>query len=593
MNEPRFAIGIDLGTTHTALSSSSLSSDEPPSIFAIPQVTQPHEVAAQPLLPSFVYLPQQSELAPGATALPWAQDRAFCVGALARDKSASVPGRVVASAKSWLSHSGVDRRAAILPHGATADSDVERLSPIEVQTRLLRHLVEAWQHSHADAPLDEQEIVLTVPASFDAVARALTEEAARGAGIDNATLLEEPQAALYAWLAMKGDGWRKDMKPGDQILVVDIGGGTTDFSLIAVEDDGAGNLQLVRKAVGDHILLGGDNMDLALAFTVKQRLEAEGKSIDDWQLRALTHSCRVAKEALLEDTSRTSHGVVIPGRGSKLIGGTLRAEIARSDLDAVLLEGFFPRVDRSARPLEKRRSALMTLGLPYAHDAGITRHLAAFLDGQAPTALLFNGGVMRSAVLRARIVEILNGWLHDAGAPPATVLPGADPDFAVARGAAAYARVRRGKGLRIKGGTARAYYVGIERAELAVPGIPPRVDAVCIAPKGMEEGTAVTLPRELGLVVGEPATFRFFASSTRQDALAVIVEVTPQAGLTEIAPIETILPAEASGARAAVVPARLEARVSEVGTLELAAVEVASARRHRLEFSVRGEEPLG
>jgi molecular chaperone DnaK (HSP70) len=247
-------------------------------------------------------------------------------------------------------------------------------------------------------------VVLTVPASFDAVARQLTEEAAAQAGLVDVVLLEEPQAALYSWIAHHGDAWRKQAKPGDLLLVVDIGGGTTDFSLIEVKDDGAGNLSLERKAVGDHILLGGDNMDLALAWRVRQRLEDEGRTIDDWQLRALTHSCRAAKEALLEDPSLAEQTVVIPGRGSKLIGGSLSAALSRAELDATVLEGFFPTVGADARPVTPRRAGLQTLGLPYAADAAITRHLAAVLGGQRPTAVLFNGGVTRSAALQQRCI---------------------------------------------------------------------------------------------------------------------------------------------------------------------------------------------
>jgi molecular chaperone DnaK (HSP70) len=580
----RFVVGIDLGTTNTALGFATLGDEAAPQSLPLPQVIAGHEHGARPLLPSFLYLPG-AELAEGALALPWDAGRNFCVGAFARDRAATVPGRVIASAKSWLCHPGVDRRAALLPFGGAADSDVPKLSPVEVQARLLTHLREAWDAAHPDAPLAAQRIVLTVPASFDAVARQLTEEAATQAGLRDVVLLEEPQAALYAWIAHHGDAWRKQVQPGDLLLVVDIGGGTTDFSLIEVKDDGAGNLGLERKAVGDHILLGGDNMDLALAWRVRQRLEDEGRSIDDWQLRALTHSCRAAKEALLEDGTLTEQTVVIPGRGSKLIGGSLSATLSRDELAATILDGFFPVVDADARPAVPRRAGLQTLGLPYAADAAITRHLAAFLRGQRPTALLFNGGVTRSPQLQQRIVDVVNGWSPDA---PVRVLHGADLDLAVARGAAAYARVRSSpKGLRIKGGTARAYYVGIEKAELAVPGLPPRVDAVCIAPRGMEEGSEAALATELGLVVGEPAHFRFFASTKREgDAAGDIVDVArAKDDLVEIAPIETTLP----GTPGVLVPVTLRSRVTELGTLELHAVETTTQQRHKLEFQVRGD----
>jgi molecular chaperone DnaK (HSP70) len=585
-----FAIGIDLGTTNTALGAVRINDDKAvPTVFGVTQVTAPHETMARPLLPSFVYQPASSELPDGALALPWDTARAFAVGAFARDRAAAVPGRVIASAKSWLSHAGVDRRAPILPFGASADDDVPKLSPVDVQARLLAHLREAWDAAHPDAPLAEQQVVLTVPASFDAVARSLTEEAAQKAGLPQLVLLEEPQAALYAWIATHGDTsatpWRKQVKPGDQILVVDIGGGTTDFSLIAVADDGAGNLTLERRAVGDHILLGGDNMDLALAYGVRQRLADDGREIDDWQLRALTHSCRAAKEAMLEDPSLVESTVVIPGRGSKLIGGSIKSTLTRSHLEQVVVEGFFPIVDKDARPMQNKRAGLQTLGLPYAHDAGITRHLAAFLKGQSPTAILYNGGVTRSALLRERIKTIVASWCETAPVE----LQGADLDLAVAAGAAAYARVRSAnKGLRIKGGTARAYYVGIEKSELAVPGIAPRVDAVCIAPRGMEEGAEAVIPTELGLVVGEPATFRFFSSTTRDGDVAGAAFDVARVGdaITEVAPIETTLPGEPG----LLVPVTLRSRVTEIGTLELFAQETASGRQHKLEFQIRGDD---
>jgi molecular chaperone DnaK (HSP70) len=575
----RFTIGIDLGTTNTGLASAPLEDEKAVAVpLDIEQVVQAGEHAARSLLPSFLYLPADVELPAGSLALPWDKKREFCVGAFARERAASVPGRVVSSAKSWLCHPGVDRKSALLPVGAP--DDLQKLSPVDVSARILSHLVEAWNHAHGDAPLQDQDVVLTVPASFDAVARSLTEEAARAVGFKSLTLLEEPQAALYAWVAKMGDGWRKQVQVGDLILVVDLGGGTTDFSLIEVKDEG-GNLALHRVAVGDHILLGGDNMDLALAYRLKAKLAEEGKELDDWQLRSLMHGCRAAKEELLENARKEKVPIAIPGRGSKLVGGTIRTELRREELNETLLDGFFPKVDASARPATAKRAGLMTMGLPYAHDPGITRHLAAFLDGRRPTKMLFNGGVTKSALLRDRITEIVQQWLGGS----LTVLDSSDLDLAVAIGAAYYGRARVGKGLRIKGGASRAYYVGIERAELAVPGIAPRVDAVCIAPLGMEEGTETELPLELGLVVGEPATFRFFSSTTRkEDAPATTVD--PQkAELTELAPIETTL----EGTAGAIVPVKLHAKVTEVGTLALSAVETTTQKRHKLEFNIRVE----
>ncbi len=598
-----YAVGIDLGTTNCGIASLPLGEEHAlaPHAFAVAQLVNAGEVGERALLPSFVYVPAETDLPAGSLSLPWDASRAFAVGALARDRGASVPARLVSSAKSWLSFAGVDRRAAILPWGAP--DEVPKLSPVAASARYLSHLREAWNQAHPEAPLESQELAITVPASFDAVARDLTVEAAEAAGLGGRlTLLEEPQAALYSWLAGHGASWRKQVEPGDVILVCDVGGGTTDFSLIAVGEEG-GTLVLDRLAVGDHILLGGDNMDMALAYAVRTKLEGQGKHLDDWQFRSLAYGCRVAKEALLENPQAATHPLVVPGRGSKLVGGTIRTELTREELDATLLDGFFPRIDAGERPAKPRRTGLTTLGLPYAADPGITRHLAAFLgfenrsreslagkvslEGKRflqPTALLFNGGVMRSTLLRERITAILDGWLTADSGKPVKVLVGDDPDLAVARGAAYYGWVRRGKGIRIRGGTARAYYVGIERAELAVPGVPPRIDAVCVAPFGMEEGSEVELPLALGLVVGEPAAFRFFGSSTRRDD-AVATVVSNAAELEELPAIET----ELEGESGRVVPVKLHARVTEVGTLELSAVEETSQRRWKLHFNVRVE----
>lgn len=600
---PQFAVGIDLGTTNCALASGPLSAERlTPEPFGVPQVIQPGEVATQPLLPSFMYLPAASELAPNALRLPWDGEgvtRDEAVGRFARDKGASTPARLISSAKSWLSHAAVDRRGPILPWGAP--DDVPKRSPLDASADYLRHLKAAWDAEHPDAPLARQEIVLTVPASFDAVARELTVEAAAAAGLPRLRLLEEPQAALYAWLADEGAAWRKQVTVGDTLLVVDVGGGTTDFSLISVQEED-GNLQLERIAVGDHILLGGDNMDLALAYTVKAKLEAEGRTLGDWQIRALTHGCRQGKEALFSDPSAQSHPLAIPGRGSRLIGSTLRTELTRDELERVVLEGFLPKVGAEARPQARRRMGLTTLGLPYATDAGITRHLAAFLGREGlprgaghsvvhPTAILFNGGVTRSPVIRDRIMGILTAWANAEGAEAPKVLQGAHPDLAVSRGAAYYAHARQTGGLRIKGGTARAYYIGVERAELAVPGLPPQVDAMCVAPFGMEEGADAALPEPFGLFTGEPVSFRFFcASDRREDALGATVDLS---AVEELSPIETTL----DGEPGAVATVRLHARVTEIGTLELSAVEaradgsgdVPGGRAWKLSFNVRVE----
>jgi molecular chaperone DnaK (HSP70) len=596
--EPVFAVGIDLGTTNTALSAVPLGVEGAlPEVFPLLQVVHAGEVRAEPLLPSFLYLPAEAELPPGSLDLPWYGGNRAVVGRFARDRGGIAPARLIASAKSWLSHTGIDRRAAVLPWGSPPE--VPKVSPLEASARYLAHVVAAWDEAHPDQPLQDQEVVLTVPASFDAVARELTVEAAQLAGFgENFRLLEEPQAALYAWLADRGPAWRDQLSVGDVILVCDIGGGTTDFSLIAVnEHDGL--LELERIAVGDHILLGGDNMDLALAYTLRARLESGGTALDDWQVRALTHGCRVAKEALFSDLSKDAFPVVIAGRGSRLIGASIRTELTRDELNRVILEGFFPQVEASARPAAARRLGLQTLGLPYASDAGITRHLAAFLGRPGldrkgaersfvhPSAVLFNGGVTRSPLIRERILGLLGQWCVAEGGRLPQVLEGEHPDLAVARGAARYAQIRREGGVRIKGGTVRSYYVGVERSELAVPGLPPKIDALCIAPFGMEEGSEASLPDVFGLYVGELAAFQFFGSSTRRSDSAGSV-VDPR-DLEELSPIETTLPGTPGQPEGQVVPVRLHARVTEVGTLDLSAVEEGSGRRWRLSFDVRVE----
>jgi hypothetical protein len=594
----KLVVGIDLGTTHCALAVAPLAAPDAEgrvAVVAIEQLVAPGALEKRALLPSFLYFAHESE---AALALPWDAERRFAVGELARARGAEAPQRVIASAKSWLSYGSVDRRAGALPLNAPAD--IEKISPVEASFRLLDHLNEAFRAARpADGDLSEQEVVLTVPASFDAGARDLTVEAALAAGFDQVTLLEEPQAALYAWIEQSGEGWRSHLRAGDRVLVIDIGGGTTDFSLIdAVEHDGALGLQ--RVAVGDHILLGGDNMDLALAHVVGQELAEQGKELDRFQLTALGHACRGAKEKLLSDPTLEQVAVVLPSRGSQLLGGAIRGELRQQQLQSYLLEGFFPRVAATELPRARPRAGLTQVGLPYASDAAITKHLAAFLAKHAfgneagarpPTAILFNGGVLKAVPLRSRLLETLNGWLTERGASPARVLPGEDLDLAVARGAAYYGLVRHGRGLRIRGGTARAYYVGIESPMPALPGLEPPVAALCVAPFGMEEGTTAELPpQELFVVVGEPVSFRFFGSSTRRsDAAGSVLERWRSGELEELPPIELTLPA-AGRAAGDVVAVQLQASITAVGTLKLEAIArapLAADERWQIELSVR------
>ncbi|ACY12792.1 Hsp70 family protein [Haliangium ochraceum] len=621
MSAARYVVGIDLGTTNCAVAYAELAaaSERPDGLagalepFAIPQLVAPGEVAERPTLPSFLLLPTAHELAPEAMSLPWAGAPGFAVGELARERGAELPQRVVASAKSWLSHTGVDRNAAILPwRGAVSGEDgsgdgegeAGRVSPVEASTRYLAHVRAAWDAAHPESPLAEQEVLLTVPASFDAVARELTAAAARQAGLLQVTLLEEPQAAFYAWLAEHGGGpdaapgsdWREQLAAGDVVLVCDLGGGTTDFSLIAVQEDEGGTLALERVAVGDHILLGGDNVDLALAHVVSQRLGGKAKKLKQRQQRALVHACRRAKETLLGADAPDSVPISILGAGSRLIGGTLRSEVLQSDIDSLVLGGFFPEVAADAEPQSRRTVGLVELGLSYAQDAAVTRHLASFLSrhGRAPSAVLFNGGVMKSQRLQERVAAILRSWQPE-GSAPLRVLSGTSLDLAVAHGAAYYGLVRRGAGIRIRGGTARAYYIGVESAMPAIPGFPPPIKALCVAPFGMEEGSAVDLPgEELGLVVGETAEFRFFASSERKDDHAGTICDPDEEELRELDPVETTLPPFTEGgaehAAGDTVPVNLRALITEIGTLELWCVTRDRAHQWKLEYSVRDAE---
>jgi len=582
-------LGIDLGTTNSALAVAS--EDKPAKPVEVTQVVGPGEYAERPTLPSFLLLPTENEVSSKELQLPWSGPMRYAVGTFARERGAELPHRLVSSAKSWLCNPSIDRTAQVLPFRGTqreleeAMAGGERVSPVNASARYLAHLRAAWDDANEDEPADEQEVLVTVPASFDPVARELTVVAAREAGFEKITLLEEPQAAFYAYLATRGDQWRKDLKPGDVVLVCDIGGGTTDFSLIEVADEG-GSLALERIAVGDHILLGGDNMDLALAAIVQRDIE---KQLDPLQQRALVHACRRAKETLLTDGAPKAAPVSILSRGSKLIGGTIKAEVTRKQAEDLIVDGFFPTVGADAKSEKRRAVGLREMGLPYAHDPAITRHLAEFIGrfGRMPSAVLFNGGVMKATKLRSRVVELLRTWAKK----DVKVLEGADLDLAVALGAAHYGAVRRGKGVRIRGGTARAYYIGIESAMPAIPGFAPPVKALCVAPQGLEEGSTVELPDdELGMVVGEMSAFRFFAAATRKDDKAGALIDADSKGMVELDPVEKLVAVEGERKAGDMVPVRLEAHVTEVGTLELWCVARDGAGRWKLEYSVRERE---
>lgn len=599
----KYIVGIDLGTTNSVLAYAPLQAEKPVvQLLPIPQLVGPATIENRSSLPSFIYLPPESERSSGNFDLPW---HAFSksddsnqvpfavVGEWARKSSAEAPQRTIAAAKSWLCHSRVDRRQAILPWGSP--DEVAKLSPLAASTVYLAHLAAAWNAAFPEDPLVDQTVVLTVPASFDVAARQLTHEAAMAAGLpEGLILLEEPQAAIYAWLASRGDTWRKSLSLGNTLLVCDVGGGTTDLTLVGVAQED-GELVLRRIAVGDHLLVGGDNMDLALAHYTASKFAEKGIKLDPWQSVSLWHACRAAKEDLLRTDGPTTHPVAILGRGSRLIGGTVTVDLEKQAAADLLLTGFFPQCQVSDRPVRRRASGFQQLGLPFESDAAITKHLAAFLTAQgeagsqaiAPSHVLFNGGVFKSPAFRNQLISTLSIWSPDQ--PPKLLEGEQDLDFAVARGAAYYGWSKLNGGVRIRGGAARSYYVGIETSGLAIPGMPRPLKALCVVPQGMEEGTQTDIPAaEVGLVVGEPATFRFFSASARKaDHAGDTFDHWTEDELTETDSLEAHLPVAEDSQPGDYVPVKFHASLTELGVLELWCQSTRSLDRWKLEFSVR------
>lgn len=587
----RYLVGIDLGTTNSALAYIEPKRGREGEIkpFPIPQLVAPGEVKERPLLPSFLYLPGPHDLPAGAVALVWDPQRNYTVGEFARNHGGKVPGRLVSSAKSWLCHAGVDRSAPLLPW--SAPPDVPRISPVEASARYLRHMVEAWNNAkagdHDEDRLENQSVVLTVPASFDDVARNLTVEAAAKAGLKDVVLLEEPQAAFYCWLATHPAKEASKLKPGMRCLVVDVGGGTTDFSLIeAVEQEGG--LGFVRQAVGDHLLLGGDNMDLALAKYVEGKMPGAGK-LDAVQYGLLTQACRMAKETLLVPSPPASQTVTVVGRGRAVIGGSLHAPLSPAEVHKVICDGFFPVVPAGSEPARGARAGLHEMGLPYVSDPAITRHLSAFLKQQThdrpPTAILFNGGVFTPAILRDRLLDVMKQWFGADWRP--LVLTNPSLDLAVALGAAHYAWLRHTGGKRIGGGLARSYYVAIADAEREAASKPNSVTALCVVPQHLEEGHDIVLEKpELELALGQPVVFPLYTSTVRGEDKAGDVLRVRRGQLLQLPPLHTILRGgKRSGTKS--VPVTLAARATAIGTLELFCQAKEGNNRWRLEFNVR------
>ncbi len=595
MSRSRYLIGIDLGTTNCAVAYVDTKGRDRPSAdvkaFDVPQLVAPGETAPRAMLPSFLYLPGPHELPAGAARLPWRDDTDRIVGEFARIQGAKVPNHLVSSAKSWLCHAGVDRETAILPWGTTQDA--RKVSPVEASSDLLAHIRDAWDDRFAGDDSShrfvDQEIILTVPASFDEAARELTVLAARNAGIANPVLLEEPQAAFYCWIVTHQDGWQREVRGGELILVCDIGGGTTDFSLITVVETPTGP-GFRRVAVGDHLMLGGDNVDLALAHRVEKKLGASRLDSEQWA--SLRLACRSAKEKLLAEKPLDRWPVTIAGRGSKLIGGSLQSELTRDEVYEVVLDGFFPRSGRDDEPGRGNRAGLQEFGLPFVSDPSIPKHLAHFLRRHQsevvgsnasiarPDSILFNGGALTPKLLRDRVVDVVRSWFADDPDYSPRVLSNASLDLAVAQGAAYYGVVRRGGGIRIGGGTARSYYVGFQAETAATPWL-------CVVPRDAEEGVEITIDRhDFDLLMGQPVAFPLASSSVRpSDAPGDLVKADPDS-ILNLPPLVGVMRVGRK-AKAERVPVRLVSRVTEVGTVELWCQSRSDDRRWRLQIQLR------
>lgn len=558
----RQVVGIDLGTSNTALARFEPRGNALETVPILQRISAT-EVGERPLLPSFLYLPGAYELPAEATSLPWDPERDYLVGEFARFQGARVPGRCVVSAKSWLAHRSVDPSEPMLPWERA--SDLKPVSAVATITRYLEHLVEAWNYRFPNDSLQASEVVLTIPASFDDLARKLTAGAAASVGLP-VRLLEEPQAAFYAWLWRQRKSWKKLLNPGDVVLVCDIGGGTSDFTLIRYDGQ-----ELERVAVGDHLMLGGDNLDIALAYLLEPRLP---EKLNGLQWGVLRQQCRASKELLLGEEAPDVATVTVPGSGSRLLGGALSTELEKDELMKLVLDGFFPELDYEDIALKGSARALKELGLPFESDPAIPRHLSRFLHAHSdffPTRVLFNGGACAAAVVRERVVKILNAWRVQLGLEQQVVeLENQEAHLAVARGAAWYGHQRQSDGLLVEGGTARSYYLGLADKK-----------AVCVIPATAREGQQVLLQEpKLHLRVGEPVAFPLFSSSTRpRDAAGEVV------GVVDLMPLPT-LQTLVEGEKAKEIKVQLAAEVTPVGTLDIRC-QGEPRGEYRLEFSVR------
>lgn len=595
-----FIVGIDLGTTNSAVSfvDTVLLPDRkaPINLFEIPQLTAPGEFGRQTVLPSFLYIPGDFDIDRNAIGHPWPKSEDRFVGVLARDHGAQVPARLVSSAKSWLCHGAVDRNARILPWGAP--EQVAKVSPVQAGAAYLEHIRRAWNHSRGDEEeyfLENQTIVLTVPASFDEVARELTLEAAKMAGYRQVTLLEEPLAAFYSWLMHHEKDWQRHVQPNELILISDVGGGTTDFTLVTLNAVEGGSPRFERIAVGDHLILGGDNLDLALARQVESQWRGQQSGLNSDRWKALCHQCRQAKEQILSGQADSSR-ITLMGTGSRLIGGTLSAELERAVVERIVLEGFFPLVDPDTGQAPRQRAAITELGLPYEPEPAVTRHLMRFLEqhrqdiadrtgksNPLPDLVLFNGGALKPRIIQDRIIETLVQGFGGADRLPPRVLENPRHDTAVALGASYYGMVKTGRGVRVGSGSPRAYYLGIGRLEADER---QRNQAICLVERGLDEGTVIELgDRSFEVLANQPVRFDLYSSSFRSyDRTGDVVDVDDS--LTPLPPLQTVVQYGKKGLKKSI-PVKIEAAYTELGTLSLWCRSMTSDHRWQLQFQLR------
>jgi len=597
VKQHRYIIGIDLGTTNSAVSYVDLSDESIAKpqiqIFRIPQLTAPNEISRLSVLPSFLYITGEYDIDMESTQLPWDKNPSKITGAYARDHGKKVPSRLVLSAKSWLCHSKVDRKSPILPWGS--DQSVRKVSPVEASSAYLNHIRMAWNErmgDDEDAWLENQMVILTVPASFDEVARDLTVESARLAGIPNVVLLEEPLAAFYSWLGRHETEWQRHVSPGNLILICDVGGGTTDFTLIALQEID-GNQRFERIAVGDHLILGGDNIDLTLARTIAEKMQGSSGqqlSLDRWQ--SLCHQCRDAKESILSDVS-DAKTITLIGEGRSLIAGTLSSILDKSEIEKTVLDGFFPIIDSTdvqAMGEKKQRKGITEFGLPYEQEPAITKHLCKFLDNHRsdiknlhqtestyqPDVVLFNGGSLKPEWIQNRICQSIQSWSKASQTP--TILKNPEPFLAVAVGAAYYGLVKMGHGVRVGSGSARSYYLGIDTKQ--------GKQAVCIVERGQEEGTGNKFDNKtFEVLANQPVRFDLYSSSYRSgDRTGDIFHVDNSFSL--LPPLQTVIQYGKSAIQKQL-PIVIETQYSELGALSIWCKAKQTEHRWQLRFELR------